>query len=150
MIYELRLATQDDYDFLRSLNEITMKDYIISTYGSWDEEIEEKYFLESFESFTYQIIMVDGQDAGCLAITKSDSEIFISEIQLLPQYQHRGIGGKIFKSLIQESEMLKLPLNLDVLKVNQIAREFYQKLGFVQVGENKTHELMSRQPTFES
>lgn len=145
-MYELRLATKDDYDFLRQLNEITMKDYIVETYGYWDVEVEEKYFNESFASFTYQIILIDGTDAGCLAIAETGTEIFISEIQILPQFQHRGIGRAIFKSLVEESARLQLPLNLEVLKVNQLAREFYRKIGFVKIGETKTHDRMRRKP----
>ena len=143
-VYELRRAKKKDYNFLYCLLKSTMKQYYIETYGSWDEEVEKKYFGESFIKLRYQIIVYNGHDVGCLAITNNTVDIFINEIQILPQYQNNGIGRMILNSIIEDSERLKMPIKLDVLKSNKKALEFYKRIGFIKYGETESHNNMIR------
>ena len=146
-MYQFRFATKDDYDFLYNLMESTMKAYYIETYGSWDEEVERNFFDESFNSIKYQILISEGQDIGCLAITKNDTDIYINEIQILLQYQNKGIGKMIFDLIINDSKRLKIPINLEVLKVNKKAQMFYDRMGFIKSGDTDSHYIMRRNPT---
>ena len=146
-MYQFRFATKDDYNFLYNLNENTMKEYYIETYGSWDEEVERNFFDESFNSIKYLIILIDGQDIGCLAVTRNNADIFINEIQILSQYQNKGIGKMILDSIINDSQRLKIPINLEVLKVNKRAQAFYDRIGFIKSGETDSHYIMRRDPT---
>lgn len=142
----LRDATKEDYDFLYRLMEATMKEYYIAAYGSWDEEVEHNFFDESFNEMQYRIIICDGQDVGCLVTVNDESELFVHEIQILPQHQNRGIGKLIMETLIDDSEKTQVPIGLEVLKVNSLAEAFYRRLGFMHVGETTTHKLMRREP----
>ena len=146
-MYQFRYATKGDYDFLYNLMKSTMKEYYIETYGSWDEEVERNFFDESFNSIKYQILISEGQDIGCLAITKNDTDIFINEIQILLQYQNKGIGKMIFDLIINDSKRLKIPINLEVLKVNKRAQMFYERMGFIKSGETDSHYAMRRNPS---
>lgn len=145
-MYSLRWALNSDCDFLYSLLTITLKQYYIETYEKWDDDIERNYFDESFQENKYQIISYDGQDIGCLAKKNNPSEIFIHEIQILPQYQNKGIGSMIMSSIIEESEKLNMPIKIEVLKSNRKAHNFYHRMKFSKSGENESHITMIRNP----
>ena len=46
--------------------------------------------------------------------------------------------------LMEEAAKAKLPIRLQVLKVNNRAFKFYERLGFKRTGESETHILMER------
>ena len=48
--------------------------------------------------------------------------------------------------IIKESTASKLPIRLQVLKINSRALAFYQRLGFKRTGESDDHILMERLP----
>jgi hypothetical protein len=81
-MYKLRSAANSDYNFLYSLLTITMKQHYIETYGKWDDEVERRYFDDSFRDCEYQIISYDEHSIGCLVKKTNPSEIFIYEIQI--------------------------------------------------------------------
>ncbi len=145
-MYRLRLATEEDYDFLYDLLKAVMKNYYIDTYGSWEEEIERNFFNESFNTLRYQIIACEGRNVGCVAVIRNDSGIFINEIQILPEYQNKGIVKMILDSVISDSGKLEIPICLEVLKVNKKAQRFYERMDFKIRGETETHYVMSRIP----
>jgi len=48
------------------------------------------------------------------------------------------------KITIADANATRIPIKLQVLKVNHRAQAFYQRLGFVAVGETATHILMEK------
>ena len=46
--------------------------------------------------------------------------------------------------IIEKASASRLPVRVQVLKVNNRAVTFYQRLGFMSVGESDTHILMER------
>lgn len=123
-----------------------MKQYYIETYGEWDDKVECNYFEDSFKDNEYQIISYEGHDIGCLAIKSNPSEIFINEIQILPKYQNKGIGSMVLTSIIKESEKLKLPIILEVLKSNIKAQKLYHRMNFIKLRESESHITFIRNP----
>lgn len=137
--YLLRDATPNDYQFLFDLLKVSMYLYYKETFGYWDDKEERNFLMESLEESTYQIIIVDGVDVGCLAIKTEKNSLFLDEIQISPETQGQGIGSQILKELIKRAEEENLILKLEVLKSNSKALLLYQRNGFVSDGENKTH-----------
>lgn len=140
-MYYLRDALEKDFDFLYNLNISTAKDYIAQTWG-WDDEFQLKYFKTKFRSTNYKIISVDNKDIGALSLRQDGSKIFIKRIQILPQFQHRGIGSEIISDVIKCAEENNAVVCTKVLKVNP-AKKLYNKLGFSYIGETPTHYLMN-------
>jgi len=143
MEYKFRPASSDDYDFLRALHRNTMKDYVEKTWG-WDEEDEEKRFKESFDPDKLSVVVVEGSDAGMIVVEDKGTELFLSKIQILPEYQGRGLGTIIVNDLIKKARQRMIPVALQVLKVNP-AKKLYERLGFMQIGETETHYLMRQE-----
>jgi len=145
-MYKLKRATINDLSFAYNLNKNNMKDYVIKTWGAWNECFQKAYFKEYFQSKEFHIIVVENENAGFIAFNKKETAVIIDEIQLLPQYQRKGIGTLIFSDIINDAKNDNLEVILRVLKVNLDAQKFYDKLGFEKYGEIETHYLLKKSP----
>jgi ribosomal protein S18 acetylase RimI-like enzyme len=132
--YILRPATDDDFHFLFGLHRAAMGQYIESIWG-WHDDWQEEYFHRKFEPQRRRIIQVDGRDAGVLVVEWREDEIYLGLIELLPEFQGRGIGAAIVTDLLAKAQARGLPLALHVLKTNHPARRLYERLGLRVVGE---------------
>lgn len=139
--YILRPVTQADYEFLYDLNRRTMRVYVEPLWG-WDEAVQRENFHQRFKLDGHFIIVVDGTDAGRLAVDRTAERIFLSQINLLPDFQGKGIGSHLIESLKAEAAQANQPLELRVLQTNRPARRLYTRLGFVVFDENDTHLWM--------
>lgn len=126
-----------DYDFLWRLHNASMKKYVSETWG-WNEDWQKENFAKEFSIEKGEIIVFDNQDAGFLWYEKKPTENFLVAIRLLPEFQNKGIGTKIIKEIIENSDK---SITLQVLKINP-ALSLYKKLGFIVTSENETHFKM--------
>ncbi len=90
--------------------------------------------------------MHEGLDVGILASRRTEAELVIASIQLLPEHQSRGIGTFLIGVLLGEARDEGRSVALQVLKVNGRARQLYERLGFSTAGETDTHYLMKATP----
>jgi ribosomal protein S18 acetylase RimI-like enzyme len=145
-MYSLKMATQEDYDFIYNLNKTNMKDYVIETWGNWNENFQKDFFSRYLQTIEFQIIVIKNKSVGIVAFSRNKTSINIDEIQLLPEYQSRGIGTLILSDIIASAQKAKIEITIRVLKVNYIAQKFYDKLGFEKIGDTETHFLLKRKP----
>jgi len=145
-MYSLKFVTQEDYDFIYNLNKTNMEDYVIETWGNWNEDFQRDFFSRYLQTLEFQIIVIKDKDVGIVAFSRNKISINIDEIQLLPEYQNRGIGTLILSDIIASAQKAKIEITLRVLKVNYIAQKFYDKLGFEKIGDTETHFLLRRKP----
>ncbi|MFX0205686.1 MAG: GNAT family N-acetyltransferase [Candidatus Hodarchaeota archaeon] len=138
---KLRQANEDDFDFLYQLKKETLKDRISQTWG-WDEEWQKSYFTQNFKPENVKIITESGKDIGCLAFKEEKLNFNLSLIEIVPEYQNKGIGTTLIKDLILKARKKNKKLTLQVLKVNIMALKLYRRLGFTVEDENKTHYFM--------
>lgn len=141
----LRVATPEDYGFLFQLQRSTMKDYVQQTWG-WDETWQQEYFQQHFNPASCQIINSRGEDIGVLSVESGSEEILLHNIQLIPEYQGKGIGTSLINSILEEARQSGRQVALQVLKVNP-ARRLYERLGFIEIGQTETHYLMKALPS---
>jgi GNAT superfamily N-acetyltransferase len=142
MQISLRPAIGEDYDLLWWLHCVTMRPYVEKTWG-WDEQWQARYFRDHFDPTTRQVIEGDGESIGCISVERREDCIFLTALEIAPDYQSRGIGTKLIQALCDEADDRSVPVELQVLKVNP-ARRLYEWLGFAVVGETETHYLMRR------
>jgi ribosomal protein S18 acetylase RimI-like enzyme len=142
-----RPATPSDFDFLFHLVCITMKDYVATTTG-WDEVKEKELFTKYFDFSSYQIfvILLGGNDIGYLKIEQMESEIFLANVHVHPDYQNQGIGSGIIESLLEDARERGVSVSLKVLKVNRRARRLYERFGFSIQEEAEDYYLMRALP----
>jgi ribosomal protein S18 acetylase RimI-like enzyme len=77
-----------------------------------------------------------------LIVERTENEIRLVDIALLPEFRGQEIGGEIIKDLISEAENRRLPLTLTVLKTNDGALRLYQRLGFKSVADDAIYISM--------
>jgi ribosomal protein S18 acetylase RimI-like enzyme len=145
MAYSLRPANKRDFDFLYHLIEVCMKEYVEATWG-WNDEFQQDYFAKNFDVSGCQIVLVDGRKAGQLTAIDQGGNIFIAAIYILPQYQGHGIGSNLIQDVFQKAEQYASTVSLRVLTANKPARRLYERLGFVETADNKTHRIMKWEP----
>ena len=145
MQIKLRRARKEEKDFLYQLHRTVYEAVVIQQLGAWDEQSQRGYFEDRWEQSEYRIIECAEQKIGTLCVTKHTDHIQLNEIQLLPQYQGKGIGSQLIVKELERIRDLRIPMRLRVLKENR-ARELYKRFGFAIYGETDTHFLMEKLP----
>lgn len=138
-VYTLRTATPDDLQFLYRVSAEAMCPVVEALHGSGkqDKEKEFRKYKENFEPEKIQVIQFNGKDIGRLRVVRSPESIYIGGIQILPEFQGKGVGSAIVSDLIKESHKLHIPITLEVHDVNTRAMAFYKKYGFVESGRQE-------------
>ncbi|MEP0874065.1 GNAT family N-acetyltransferase [Trichocoleus desertorum AS-A10] len=98
-VIKLRIVTLEDYGFLYALHCTTMHDYIKATWG-WDEVWQQSYFKQHFRPEANQIIVLNGHEIGSVEVDYKEDGVHISNIQILPEHQSKGIGSLIILKII--------------------------------------------------
>jgi ribosomal protein S18 acetylase RimI-like enzyme len=91
-----------------------------------------------------RIILADGTPAGRIIVLRTDREICLADISLLPLYRGLGVGTELICGLFDESDSTHRPVTLHVEKNNDGARRLYERLGFNAVADSGVHYKMER------
>lgn len=130
MQIHLRPISEADFEFIYRVAKTTMQAYVEQTWGSWDDEEQRTIVYSSISPSTDQIIQLDSQDVGCLAVEVHPSHMQLTKMYILPNFQCQGIGTFLLRQVIAEAKAQQIPLRLRVLAVNP-ARTLYEREGFV-------------------
>lgn len=129
MSVHIKPATDADRKFLYRLHCKTIRRVIEATWG-WDEEWQRQDFGRRFNSYDVSIIELDGQARGGLLLEWLPDSLYIHEVQVLPEYQGRGIGTTVVLSVIDQASSRGVPVTLSVVPADPRARNLYERLGF--------------------
>lgn len=154
MPHALRPFRADDQEFLFQLYASTRL-HEIAPFG-WPEaqqqaflrmqfNAQQQWYKMSYEQAEHQIIEHDGAPIGRLMVLRQATSVLLVDIALLPEFRKQGIGGELIGKLIQECDQQKLPLRLQVQRVNP-AQRLYERLGFKKTGEDQMYLHMEKQP----
>ena len=133
-----RTCREHDREWLFELFAKTMSEYIAQTFGLWDEPFHRSQFDKEFQPNAWQVILFREEDVGILQTEDRPNTLWISNIQIDPRFQSKGIGSKVIRSLVDKAQRAGKSVTLRVFKVNP-ARQLYERLGFHLTGENETH-----------
>lgn len=140
---ELRKATLNDSEFACQTKKSAFKEYVEKVWG-WDEDEQRTLHERRFASQDFQVIQVSGIDVGILSVVQQPDCTRVNQMFILPEYQSKGTGAACVMRIIEEATTSKLPVRLQVLKINARAFAFFQRLGFGKHGESETHILTER------
>jgi ribosomal protein S18 acetylase RimI-like enzyme len=143
--WTLRQVVAADRDFLFELNRAAFRESVEATWG-WDEDEQVAYFDARFDPARRQVVQVDGVDVGELVVEERADEIYLARIALLPEWQGRGIGSSIVRSLLERAAAQGKAVVLEVLHANPRAAKLYEELGFRANARNETHSFMRAEP----
>ena len=92
MTINLRPATETDKWFCRRVHHEAYRDVVTRQFGRWDEAMQDAFFDKNWALSPHQVVELDGSPVGCFSREIKQDHIFLAEVQLLPEYQNRGIG----------------------------------------------------------
>lgn len=139
----LRPSTPSDAALFYAVIDQTMRDFIIATWGSWDEVRVSQESISDSSSGTAQVIQVDGQDAGVLVVVEEENFLELQQLYLLPAYQLQGVGSELLATVVRRSAALGKGARLRVLRANP-AKRFYERFGFIVTEEGSAFFQMER------
>lgn len=142
MEYKLRPYEKFDYEFVYSLKKLVYKKYVEINWGEWKESDQRNMFEEFISSFEKEIfiIVVNNQNIGFFHGNDLESGDYEQRnICILPEFQGRGIGTSILKSIINAHENQNIYLRC--FKQNPVVN-LYKRLGFEIYDETEYHFKM--------
>ena len=149
--HTIRPATEDDVALLT--------DVVIEAtrgQGRLPADFDEADFREGFGEWTLEqvrgevpdsvtsVIGLDGRDVGRLRVVRTEADLELGGLQLLPSYQGRGVGGAILRELMAEAEGSHRRFVLSVERDNPRARAFYESHDLHVVEETESDFVMAR------
>lgn len=150
----LRRCREADGPFLRDLYATTREAEM--SLVPWTDE-EKRTFLDAqfqaqqahydvqYPDCDRRVIELDGRPIGRLYVDRSEDEILIVDIALLPGFRGRGIGTMLLREILAEGAAANRPVAIHVERDNP-ARFLYARLGFHRVDTNGIYHLLEWRP----
>jgi len=129
-----RKADESDICFLLALRKRTMDNYLREAGIGTSEDYHLARIREHFEDS--HIIIFEEQIIGLIKLGVLKDSVHIRQLQILPEFQGRGIGGKVVELTKRKAKQLSLPVTLNVLLKNP-AKSLYLRHGFKVIGQNE-------------
>lgn len=137
-VIDFRPATPADRAFLYRVYASTRREELAIT-GWSDSQLDDflkmqfewqaAQYLNNYPDASFDLILVDGNPAGRFYVDRTQNDIRIIDIALLPEFRGRGTGGRIIGALIREADAEGRGISLHV-EANNPARRLYERLGF--------------------
>ncbi len=129
----LRPARVADEAFLLELRKNTMERYLEGAGEPIDEQTHLRRIRAHFPDA--KIICHANARIGFIKTHLSSTEWAISQLQVVPALQGKGVGTEVIRRVIEQADRYSVPVTLCVLKNNPAIR-LYERLGFRVVLQN--------------
>ena len=140
--YILRKYENSDYEFVYEVKKNAYKKYVEQCWEKWDDIDQKNRFKESMEKTfdrTYIIMFNDEKIGFYQGQLVNERTYYIENICIIPEYQGKGIGTEILKSVLNEHSDKNI--EIQYFKQNPVGN-LYKKLGFEPNGETEFHYQM--------
>ena len=67
-----------------------MREHVMALWGTWPQELATRTCIEDC-----RIIVVDGQDVGCVTTQSFTDQVWLDELFIAPEFQRKGIGSHV-------------------------------------------------------
>lgn len=104
-------------------------------------EAQRKHYEGAYPGCAFQVVEIDGAAAGRLYVDRTEKDINVLDIALLPPFRGRGVGTKLIEAILEEARSSLRSVTLHVEQYNP-ARRLYERLGFRSLGSNGVYERM--------
>jgi ribosomal protein S18 acetylase RimI-like enzyme len=120
---------QPDLQHAFELYKNELRDIVEASFG-WDENYQRKRFEEKYALDWFHWIELEGRHVGYVCYTFTLIELHLSLLIIEKQFQRKGLGRVIMKSVTDLARAKDLKITLSSFKNNTKAITFYQNLGF--------------------
>jgi len=121
-----------------------MRGYISEIWG-WDEQLQENDFSAHFDPKHVTLVHKEHELAGYSHIENQGDRLFVRMIVVHPHHQRKGIGSKLLESVIASANEQSRSIGLKVFKINNEAKNFYERYGFHVEDETPSSYVMARE-----
>jgi GNAT superfamily N-acetyltransferase len=142
----IRLFPADERykEFSYQVKKAAEGEYITFMFG-WDEDVQRDFHAKAWQQQKPDIITYDGKPIGTIAAIESEDCIEIGQFFILPDYQNKGIGTHLLKSILNKAEQLGKHVTLRFLKNNPV-KSLYVRNGFRVTDSDEILYYMERKP----
>lgn len=134
----LRAATSADRDLLFRVYASTREEELAPV--PWPAEAKEAFLRQQFDAqdawwrthyagATFEVVVVDGRDAGRLYLWEGPSEIRVVDVALLPEARGGGAGTRLLRDVQRQAAAAGKTVTIHVERMNP-ALALYERLGF--------------------
>lgn len=135
-----RPSTAADLDWIVELRAEVLRDDL-ERLGRFDPARVRQRMRDGFHPANTRIIVVGGEDAGCVSVRHELDAHWLEHFYLVPTMQGQGIGSRVL-TLILGERTTTTPLRLNVLRGSN-ARRLYERHGFTADTEDEVDVFMT-------
>jgi GNAT superfamily N-acetyltransferase len=142
----IRLTAADETarEFSYQVKKAAEGEYITSMFG-WDEGVQRDFHDKAWQQQKPDIISYVGKPVGTIATIETEDCIEVGQFFILPEYQNKGIGSYLLKSILDRAERLDKKVALRFLKNNPV-KSLYVRNGFRLIYTSEVAHHMERKP----
>ncbi len=122
-----------------------MRSYVSKIWG-WDEQWQESDFSAHFDPKGITLVHNGRELVGYSHVENRGDQLFLRMIVVHPHHQRKGIGGKLLESVITLGKEQSKRIGLEVFKINNEAKKFYERYGFNIEGKTASSYVMGLMP----
>jgi GNAT superfamily N-acetyltransferase len=154
MAITLRNALAEDETFLREVYACTRAQELVMV--PWNDERREaflrmqfdaqhSYYRAQFPEASYEIILQEAEPIGRFYVHRTEEDIRVLDITILPNYRKGGIGTWLIQELLAEGARTGSPVSIWVEHFNS-SLTLFERLGFSRIQEDGYNFLLEWRP----
>lgn len=117
---------------------------LISRIWGWELQWQQNDLASHFDPHGISLACQGRTLAGYSQIEHRDGFLFTRMVVVHPEFRRKGIGRKLLGDVIASADMQSKPIGLEVFKINNAARSFYESDGFKVEGDTPSSYIMVR------
>lgn len=127
-----------------------MRGYISEIWG-WNDQWQENDFSTHFNPNGITLVHEERELVGYSHVENRGDQLFIRMIVVHPRHQRKGIGSRLLESAVASGKEQSKRIGLEVFKINNEAKRFYERHGFNVEDETSSSYVMviTPNPAFE-
>ena len=128
MIFEFEAAFPEHLDELVRIRIAAMRESLMRI-GRFDPDRARERFASGFNPEYTRFINFGGIRVGFLVVKPEPDSLKLDHLYIEPEYQGRGIGGKVLETIFSIADQQGLPISVTALRDSD-SNSFYQNHGF--------------------
>ncbi|MEU1537448.1 GNAT family N-acetyltransferase [Actinacidiphila glaucinigra] len=144
MSVEVRLATEEDHQWLYELHEQAHRALVERAYGPWKQDQQRAFFVPLVSDHDVFIFSNGDRRVGAVYLGERDGDVWLELVEILPELQRRGYGTLALRWVVERAGKQGVGTLLQVHRVNEDAHRLYLAEGFSPAGETATHHLLRK------
>jgi len=140
----IRLVPADETckEFSYQVKKAAEGEYVTLMFG-WEEDVQRDFHAKAWQQQKPDIITYGGKPIGTIANIESEDCIEIGQLFILPDYQNKGIGTHLLRSILDKADQQGRNVTLKFLTNNPV-KSLYVRHGFRVVHTSDVAHHMER------